>query len=105
LKEKTSSTQCDPAAGATPPTTGIGQFNVGNVVRQSYRVSGRLVQAQGEIVAVTPSSVQGGYKIYVKIQGSNDFVSPPGPSETSIFPMCLLYCEAKWYKDNRKHLW
>lgn len=95
LKEKTSSEDC---VGGGSATAGLGRFEKGQVVRQAYKINGTLVEAQGEVLAVTPSTVNGGYRIYVKVQGSKDFVSPPAAGETSsLSEVGLIYSPCACY--------
>jgi hypothetical protein len=73
LLEATSSQDCSETSGGTG-TAGLGKFRVGDTVKQSYVKSGSRLQAQGLVLAVTEDSTPGGYKIYVEVQGSVDFV-------------------------------
>jgi len=95
LVEATSSLDCSETSDGTG-TTGLGKFRIGDVVKQSYVKGGSRLQAQGLVVAVTESSTRNGYKIYVEVQGSNDFVkfneTPAQYSSISaIYGPCACY--------------
>ena len=85
LVEATNSEDCSQTEGGSG-TPGLGKFRVGDIVKQSYVKGGSRIQAQGLVVAVTESSIPGGYKIYVEVQGSNDFIKgfQPDPQYSDI---------------------
>jgi hypothetical protein len=94
LKEPTTSGDCSETSGSTS-TTGLGEYRVGDIVRQSYVPTGQpRTEARGKILAVTESAVANSYTIYVEIQGVDDFVIDATAGYSSIgalFGPCACY--------------
>ena len=76
LQEKTA-TGCADVDGPNP-VAGNGKYTIGEVVTQTYTIANSdpalIKQASGTVISVSESSNAGSYKIYVEMEGGNDFV-------------------------------
>jgi len=101
LQEKTA-TGCADVEGANP-VAGNGKYSIGDVVTQTYTMVGSspplIKQASGTVISVSESSTAGSYKIYVEIEGGNEFVPYTSTTLHSSIKLLLGPCACYTIKN------
>ena len=99
LQEKTAS-GCADVEGENP-VPGNGKYSIGDVVTQTYTLAGSSIikQASATVISVSESATAGSYKIYVEMQGENDFVPYTSTTLYSSIKLLLGPCACYTVKN------